>query len=197
MKGMKERGFTLIELLIVVAIIGILAAIAIPNFLQAQTRAKVARAQSDMKTLQTAAEMYYVDRNAYPPQTFTPPTGYPSFWFTSPIDYISNKDLRDPFNESGWVPPDEIIYSYHVFAYRPTMYGPNHVDCYGKYRFMSYGPDRGYWGPGPGEPGFAWNNQHVLYDPTNGTTSDGNIFCCQKYPSLKRQYDITLLQYGM
>lgn len=62
----KLRGFTLIELLIVVAIIAILAAIAIPNFLEAQTRSKVARAKSDMRSLGTAIESYYIDYNLYP-----------------------------------------------------------------------------------------------------------------------------------
>ena len=55
-----KKGFTLIELLIVVAIIAILAAIAIPNFLEAQTRAKVARVLSDQRTLGTAVEQYSV-----------------------------------------------------------------------------------------------------------------------------------------
>lgn len=62
----KLRGFTLIELLIVVAIIAILAAIAVPNFLEAQIRSKVARAQSDMRSMATALESYYVDNNTYP-----------------------------------------------------------------------------------------------------------------------------------
>jgi len=63
---MLKKGFTLIELLIVVAIIAILAAIAIPNFLQAQTRAKVSRAEADMRSIATALESYYVDHNEYP-----------------------------------------------------------------------------------------------------------------------------------
>src|SRR5687767_11253654 len=60
------RAFTLIELLIVVAIIAILAAIAVPNFLEAQTRAKVSRARADMRTEATALEMYRLDSNMYP-----------------------------------------------------------------------------------------------------------------------------------
>jgi prepilin-type N-terminal cleavage/methylation domain-containing protein len=64
---MRSRGFTLIELLIVVAIIAILAAIAVPNFLEAQTRAKVSRALADMRSMTTAIESYYVDHNTYPP----------------------------------------------------------------------------------------------------------------------------------
>ena len=68
MSGMK-RGFTLIELLIVVAIIAILAAIAVPNFLEAQTRSKVARIKADQRSVATALEAYHVDGNKYLPTT--------------------------------------------------------------------------------------------------------------------------------
>ena len=62
----KERGFTLIELLIVVAIIGIIAAIAIPNLLNAIDRSKQKRTMADMRSIGTACEEYSIDNNFYP-----------------------------------------------------------------------------------------------------------------------------------
>ncbi len=62
----RESGFTLIELLIVIAIIGILASIAIPNLLNAVQRGKQKRSMADMRALATAIESYAVDNNNYP-----------------------------------------------------------------------------------------------------------------------------------
>ncbi len=61
-----ERGFTLIELLIVVAIIAILAAILIPNFLRARAQSQISASKGNEKNLATALESYFVDNNAYP-----------------------------------------------------------------------------------------------------------------------------------
>ena len=106
------KGFTLIELLIVVAIIAILAAIAIPNFLAAQTRAKVSRAKAEMRTLATALESYDVDNNTYPPAHYILYGVFGFGWatpdltpyylprlvpLTTPIAYITSIPF-DPFN---------------------------------------------------------------------------------------------------
>jgi type IV pilus assembly protein PilA len=65
-KFRNTKGFTLIELLIVVAIIGILAAIAIPQFSSYRAKAYNSAAQSDLKNFKTAMEAYFADNQKYP-----------------------------------------------------------------------------------------------------------------------------------
>jgi prepilin-type N-terminal cleavage/methylation domain-containing protein len=111
---LANKGFTLIELLIVVAIIAILAAIAVPNFLEAQTRAKVSRAKADMRSLATGLESYRVDYNAYPlcnnfglsiydpgasPADAT--KGVVLERLSTPIAYMTSGHLPDPFSAKG------------------------------------------------------------------------------------------------
>ena len=104
---MNGKGFTLIELLIVIAIIAILALIAIPNFLEAQTRAKTSRAKADLRSSAIAIEAYYVDWNAYLRQTpysygfyaAINGNGHKTFErLTTPVSYITGvASFTDPF----------------------------------------------------------------------------------------------------
>ena len=99
----RQKGFTLIELLIVVAIIAILAAIAVPNFMEAQTRAKVSRAKNDLRTDAVALESYYVDENAYPsPRTRDGPFFFRNiFELTTPVPYLASVDYDDAFKPTS------------------------------------------------------------------------------------------------
>ena len=64
-RAQDEKGFTLIELLVVILIIGILAAIALPAFLNQREKAQDSAAKSDVRTAQTAMETYYTDNQSY------------------------------------------------------------------------------------------------------------------------------------
>lgn len=100
----KHRGFTLIELLIVIAIILILIAIALPNFLEAQIRAKITKSKAEIRTLATALESYRIDFGGYPKD-------HDSAWplvnrndqdgyrqLTTPLKYLESL-IRDPFGQ--------------------------------------------------------------------------------------------------
>jgi len=131
----KPSAFTLIELLIVVAIIAILAAIAVPNFLEAQTRAKVSRVQADLRTYDTAMEMYRIDHNK-PSPTYRNVAPETRKWIvhhlTTPVAYMT-QGLPDPFNTdqgynqnftNGVFDPDQT----YLIAWGPDhLHSPNGV----------------------------------------------------------------------
>ncbi|MDP6541089.1 MAG: prepilin-type N-terminal cleavage/methylation domain-containing protein, partial [Planctomycetota bacterium] len=71
----RQGGFTLIELMIVVAIIGILAAIAIPNFLRFQLRSKTSEARTNLAGIRTAEESYFAEYGQYVAQATGTPAG--------------------------------------------------------------------------------------------------------------------------
>jgi len=166
----QHKAFTLIELLIVVAIISILAAIAVPNFLNAMVRAKVSRASSELKNLANAYVMYRMDNNAYAPHI----DGHPAQhrYVTTPIAYFSSSVLdvfADPNGPHGsassWPWQCCTQGQYHAepafFAYDPNSNSPIRGNRQYPYFIISYGPD-GIW---DGE----------TYEPTNGFRSAGNM----------------------
>lgn len=178
------QAFTLIELLIVVAIIAILAAIAVPNFLEAQTRAKVARVASDLRTYDTAVETYRIDHNKLPPTYRL--AGQTRLWMThyltTPISYI-NGGLPDTFNKVD-TPENRYIVSwgpdYYMlseatwaknFQFFPTYSdGASKLSRHNFFYMFSLGPDQKYDVLDP-----AWPSPVQQYDASNGTVSRGDV----------------------
>ncbi|MBI1289789.1 prepilin-type N-terminal cleavage/methylation domain-containing protein [bacterium] len=169
-----RTGFTLIELLIVVAIIAILAAIALPNFLEAQTRAKVARVKADLRTVAIALDAYHVDANRYPQAVLVPPT-LRLIPLTSPVSYLTA------------VPPEVFVPTVaRVLPFTPPYgYGAMPIDQESRYALASNGPDLDSDHENiefyPGADARPWENtasgyDWTRYDPTNGTISDGDLW---------------------
>lgn len=190
----KNEGFTLIELLIVVAIIAILAAIAIPNFLAAQTRAKISRAKGELQTLATALESYYVDNNVWPQDGTEVWTTQTYYWYmpnevTTPVAYISSSLLKDPFRGSLNPGDDPLLTRYRYSNTGDGILGRSsnksiYQDAFGGWRVVSLGPDKGYTpdADGKGTPFGLWDIT-IAYDPSNGTVSNGDIIRSQKHPN--------------
>jgi prepilin-type N-terminal cleavage/methylation domain-containing protein len=129
------RAFTLIELLIVVAIIAILAAIAVPNFLEAQTRAKVSRFMADLRSCATALEAYFVDHNAYPAPDSVPAvgeaSGCPSSWFAPPdgvAEGFMSRRLTTPVAYITTLPTDIFTHNREPEPCHPRLHPPHFVN---------------------------------------------------------------------
>lgn len=193
----RLKGFTLIELLIVVAIIAILAMIAVPNFLEAQTRSKVSRCQADMRSIATALESYFTDDNHYPPdQTWVwlnEPGVHPQLRpiralsrLTTPVAYMTSIP-KNPFPNKTDLDPFPAYYRYFAEQWKERVMqlnpsypntgkrwslascGPDHISNVGEY--LIFGEE--ILNSIPGVAGFY--GPGCLYDPTNGTVSAGDI----------------------
>ena len=196
----KATGFTVIELLIVIAIISIIAAIAVPNLMSANVRAKVSGAKADMGSIAIALEDYKVDDEArnYPIEPGS--LGYapdviakPNKAFDDPSDAIGLGELvfpeeasdsvylhripGDPFNdgsEEDWNGESGAHNNHYCYFTADKSGEPSSTEA--KYwALVSYGPDKDLDVEDYGEAKDAVDNGTNLYNPDNGITSSGDI----------------------
>jgi len=182
---MKRSGFTLIELLIVVAIIGILAAIAIPNFLEAQTRAKVVSVRHNFTTLATGLETYCIDHDLYVLAMDDVNWRHPTerlVTLTTPIAYLkdfpydefeSNPGSWDNWGGCYWYEDRWSTSDWKDRTYWQTVLPELHATSNVEYTIISKGPDRAdsYWYNRDG----SLSTHLTEYDPSNGTVSWGDL----------------------
>lgn len=170
-----RRGFTLIELLIVVAIIGILAAIAVPNFLNAQLKARIARVESELRSVNEAYTAYRLDNNSWPPHADRCKAQHR--WVTTPIAYLSSS-VDDPFQVEHETRTWEwFCGQYHAepaaveglnrIAVAAPQYWALHKNA--AFFTKSVGPDK--------DGNVAGGAEYFLpYDISNGLASKGTIY---------------------
>ena len=168
-------GFTLIELLIVVSLISILSSIAVANLLEAQVRARVARAGADLRSIQGAVTQYRLDNGAYLSGFVGSASAFLNKWelcpLTTPVAYLAAIP-EDGFKKGSNGYEDFAPYDY----YSPrTSFIAQAAGSVGfsvrelpDYTLSSNGPDHDY--------DFTSSVGYIHYDPSNGTASSGDIW---------------------
>ncbi len=181
--GMRwlSKGFTLIELLIVIAIILILISIALPNFIEAQIRAKVTRNLGEFKSINSALEMYMGDYKRYPGDNAKTRglkdellSRYTEL--TTPVAYMKYIPI-DPFGSEEWVYPIKHGSYIYTDGWWQSVAGGGTLKFMGRWTLVGKGPDledgNGEWASVKNIPEEV--RLSFIYSPTNGTVSIGDI----------------------
>lgn len=181
-------GFTLIELLIVIAIVLILIAIALPNFLEAQVRANLAKVKGEFRTLTIALQEYQIDFNRFPPviDHFAAPFLDRLRPLTTPVRYLTALPT-DPFpringgyggiEDQAPLPGNLYMYNTGVANFGTGIQDPN-SPLQQRFSLHSGGPDGVIDFPYYAfSESFILQQRHLVfvYSPTNGTRSLGDV----------------------
>lgn len=124
-RKLAQRGFTLIELLIVIAIVGILAALIFSNFVGVRQRARDSQRKSDLRQIQTALELYRADQGTYPSVIYDQSTCASSGPLKSPdlsVTYMSKVPCNPSYFSTVNSPnTGKYVYSYSSSANTYTL----------------------------------------------------------------------------
>jgi type IV pilus assembly protein PilA len=171
--GKSKKGFTLIELMIVVAIIGILAAIAIPNFVRFQLKAKTSEGKVNLAAIRTAEEAYFSEFGSYVAATASPVAN----GGTAKVNFVDTGSVvAGNFDTIGWAPEGQVFFNYEVVVLDAAYVANAGADIDGNGTDQAWG----YVQPGTGvalagslggencSVTDSLSNQVVACDPTYG-----------------------------
>ncbi|MBH9396982.1 type II secretion system major pseudopilin GspG [Pseudomonas aeruginosa] len=119
----KQRGFTLIEIMVVVVILGVLAALVVPQIMSRPDQAKVTAAQSDIKAIAMALDIYKLDNHGYPSTQqglealVSKPSGSPPARNWNPDGYLKRLPIAPWGNPYQYIVPGSQGNAYDLFSY--------------------------------------------------------------------------------
>jgi general secretion pathway protein G len=183
----RSKGFSLIELIVVVGIIALLAAIAMPNYNNAMVRSKVARFKGDCKACETAIETYAVDYNSYPLSDRFPvqtkvsgwdtwPTfaggGYLSRRLTTPNAYLAKlpRDIFDNKEDADGRIPTRTVYRYSSDSQNRDIYNSSGKQNYVSWVYAELKDDRTHYDKRPSTAIWMLNSAGPDADRDHGET---------------------------